>query len=328
MRNILTASLLFVLLATTISIAQPTFTKNTDVSLGINQIGGSKEGGAVWADFDNDGDLDVAVNTGNSSSSNTSLFQNNGDGTYTDVTSKYINDIGTGNDCCERSLAWGDLNNDGFIDLVGNTHDRIEIYLNRGTDSSPDNYMFGVGDATMTPNMIITSMTDGMNSEGIGVMDYDNDGWLDLVVENDQYGIDIFRNDRTGTRGTSSTFFIQVTIDATGNLGLPNGNKGSGNQGDYLATGDYNNDGFMDILARKNSTTRDLWTNNQDGTFSANTTFLEGATGNKGGVIFCDFDTDGDFDIFWTDAGTNQIWLKTQLERLQQLGNHHFHLLT
>ena len=59
MRNILTASLLFVLLASTISIAQPTFTRNDVVSLGINQIGGLKEGGAVWADFDNDGDLDL-----------------------------------------------------------------------------------------------------------------------------------------------------------------------------------------------------------------------------------------------------------------------------
>ncbi|MCK5210376.1 MAG: VCBS repeat-containing protein, partial [Cyclobacteriaceae bacterium] len=296
MRNILTATLLFVLLVTTISVAQPTFTKNVNASLVINQIGGTKEGGAVWADFDNDGNLDVAVNTGNSGSSNTSLFQNNGDGTFTDVTSTYINDIGTGNDCCERSLAWGDLNNDGFIDLIGNTYNQIEIYLNRGTDTTP-NFMFGVG-AGMTPNMVITSMTDGMNSEGIGVMDYDNDGWLDLVFENDQHGIDIFRNDKTGTRGSSSTFFTQVTTDATGNLGLPDGNHGSGNQGDYLATGDYNNDGYMDILARKEIGTRDLWTNDQDGTFTANTSFLEGATNNKGGVVFCDFDTDGDFDLF------------------------------
>ena len=312
MRNILTATLLFVLLVTTISVAQPTFTKNVNASLVINQIGGTKEGGAVWADFDNDGNLDVAVNTGNSGSSNTSLFQNNGDGTFTDVTSTYINDIGTGNDCCERSLAWGDLNNDGFIDLIGNTYNQIEIYLNRGTDTTP-NFMFGVG-AGMTPNMVITSMTDGMNSEGLGIMDYNNDGWLDIVVENDQYGIDIFRNDKTGTRGTASTFFTQVTLNSSGNLGLPSGpGGGSADKGDYLATGDYDNDGFMDILGRKHGGMDDLWTNDQDGTFTVNSSFSEGvigSSGNKGGVVFCDFDTDGDFDIFWTDEGTNQIWLQ------------------
>ncbi len=293
-----------------LSFAQ-TFTED-GASAGIN-LGGSKEGGAVWADFDNDGDLDLAINT-SSGFGVTYLYQNNGDGTFTDRTSTYILEIGNGTQCCERSIIWGDLNNDGFIDLIGNTYYRIEIYLNRGTDSSP-NFKFGVGDASMSPNMTIlrAAVIDDMNAEGIGVLDYNNDGWLDLVIENDQHGIDIFRNDKNGTRGVASSFLTQVTIDATGNLGLPSGAHSSGNQGDYIATGDYNNDGFMDILARKHISMRDVWTNNQDGTFSANTSFLEGASGDKGGVIFCDFDSDGDFDIYWTDSGINQIWLQTGL---------------
>ena len=289
-----------------------TFT-NDGGAAGINLSGG-KEGGAVWADFDNDGDLDLAINT-SSGFGVTYLYQNNADGTFTDVSQTYIKEINTGTECCERSVIWGDLNNDGFIDLIGNTYYLIEIYLNRGTDSSP-NYKFGVGNTTMTPNMTIAraGVIDDMNAEGTGLLDYDNDGWIDLVIENDQHGIDIFRNDKTGTRGTASNFLTQVTTDATGNLGLPPGNHGSGNQGDYLATGDYNNDGYTDILARKHGGMQDLWTNDQDGTFSVNSTFSEGGAGgvsNKGGVVFCDFDTDGDFDIFWSDGTGNRIWLQT-----------------
>jgi hypothetical protein len=51
-----------------------------------------------------------------------------------------------------------------------------------------------------------------------------------------------------------------------------------------------------------------MWSNFQ-GTFTVNATFDEqAADDNKGGVAFCDLDTDGDFDLVWTDAGVSQIW--------------------
>ena len=203
MRNTLTASLLFVLLASTISIAQPTFTKNIDVSLGINQIGGAKEGGAVWADFDNDGDLDLVVNT----SADTRLYQNNGGSpsTFSDVTSTYA--AGFLTNACGRSAIWGDLNSDGYIDFIRNAAYRLEIYINRGTIGG---YTFGVdypigGADEQVPNMVFDdpagdtgALQDLMNMEGVGLMDYNNDGWLDIIFDNDRYGIDILQNKLNG----------------------------------------------------------------------------------------------------------------------------------
>ncbi len=75
------------------------------------------------------------------------------------------------------------------------------------------------------------------------------------------------------------------------------------NDGDYMTIGDYNDDGYLDILARKSGAVleNDLYSNDGDNTFTVDAIFEGQAdNGNKGGVAFCDFDNDGDFDIIWT----------------------------
>ena len=163
---------------------------------------GSKEGGAVWADFDNDGDLDVVVNT-NNSTIRSRLYQNDGGSppTFTDITATYA--AGFLNNTTERSAIWGDLNNDGYIDYIRNAYDRVEIYINRGVIGGYTDYSLGVdspigGSDEQLPNLVFTSLQDGQNAEGIGLMDYDNDGWLDIIVENHNYGIDILKNNLNG----------------------------------------------------------------------------------------------------------------------------------
>ena len=306
------------------------------------EIGGNKDGGAVWADFDNDGDLDLLINTNqNNAAGRTRLLQSDGaaNPSFTDVTTTLAG--GLDDVLCERSIIWGDLNNDGNMDFVRNAHSRIEFYINRGTDSTP-NYQFGVGTG-QTPNFIFTdlqvdgcSQGDGLNSEGLALLDYNNDGWLDLVLENAECGVDILENqqlDGAATRGIlledngDSDGNAESAAEATGNdfmqhvsvTGNTLGLELTGQNGDYMASGDYNEDGYVDFIVRKpsNATGYKLYTNDGDGTFTPNTTIPENnaatnaANGNKGGVIFCDFDLDGDLDIYWTDAGTNQVWLQT-----------------
>jgi hypothetical protein len=84
-----------------------TFTKITTGNI-VNDRGYSV--GAAWADYDNDGYLDLFV--GNRLGNNF-LYHNNGNGTFTKITTGAI--VSEAAD--SNGIAWGDYNNDGFLDL-------------------------------------------------------------------------------------------------------------------------------------------------------------------------------------------------------------------
>lgn len=265
---------------------------------------GTKDGGLSWGDFNNDGCLDLLVNTADTTLQ-TRLYQSDcslPDPTFSDVTATHAAGL-LENGITDRSAIWGDVNNDGNLDFAVNTSGRVEIYLSRGAAATP---AYSFGDSDQNPNQVLqmgtaTEVPDGQNVEGMGWADYEGDGDLDLVIDNHNFGIDIYANDGSGN-------FTHVT-PASDPLGLPTG----GTTGDYLTVADFDVDGDVDILARKQDDF-DLWVNT-GGTFTANTTFDEqAANANKGGVAFCDFDNDADFDLFWTDGGTNanRIWLQEE----------------
>ncbi len=117
---------------------------------------------ATWGDYDNDGYLDLYVVQ---SQGNCKLFQNDGDGTFTDTTST----AGVSGPASGSSAIWCDINNDNLLDLyvVGTVTDSAKLYNNNG-------------DGTFTD----ISSSSGANVEGGAATagDFDNDGDFDIFV--------------------------------------------------------------------------------------------------------------------------------------------------
>jgi len=182
----------------------------------------SPSDGTTFADTDNDGDLDLFVTRESQHINN--LFRNNGNGGFVKVS----NDPATSEVLSSITASWGDVNNDGLLDLfVGNS----------GNFSPQNNRLFinnGNGGFTIAAQGPVN--TDGGCSFGSAFADYDNDGDLDLFVANGFCS------------GTSNNFLYQndgaggFTRDLTS---LPS----------YLtlcsfgaAWGDLNDDGFPDLV--------------------------------------------------------------------------------
>lgn len=288
--------------------AQTTFTENA-AAWGID-LAGTKDGGHAFADFDGDGDLDLLVNT-EDGSKHSNLYRRNSGQTYSDVTSSLAPALS--NNVRERSAVWGDLDNDGDLDFLRNNSTSgpgiIEVYL------QGNNGVFGDGSGGSTPIKIGSNsgtndvlVTNGMNSEGVGMLDFDGDGDLDIVFDNHNYGIDILRNNYINhtnnqvVNPSASNLFTHATPGTATILGL----NQSAVDGDYGSFTDVNDDGWVDIFMRKQAE-NDFFLN-QGGTFTNGADLAQASNGNKGAVALYDFDNDGDFDAFWTENDHNQIF--------------------
>ncbi len=273
--------------------SQTTFTESA-AAYGLN-IGGTKDGGHAWADYDLDGDFDLVINRNGSGY----LLRNDG-GSFSDQTAALAPDFSGGS--LERTALFVDFNNDGYPDVFRNKHNDVRIYL-----QDPVTNRFGDGLGGTVPSQRFTTLTDGMNTEGAGALDYDGDGDLDLFVDNHNYGIDILQNDGNG-------FFTHVTRKADSpsppyNAGDPTtwplGLVQDATDGDYGSATDFNDDGWVDIVVRKRDQV-DLFTN-LGGLFQNGVDIDQALNSNKGAVAFYDYDNDGDFDLYWTENGNNQI---------------------
>lgn len=183
----------------------------TDVAWSAGIRRGGCGVGAMFGDYDLDGDLDIFYSMGWSSNA---LYRNEGNGTFTDVTqaSGLVGNMQGG------AAAWGDYDNDGDLDLLqSNDQTRCWLYRNNGDGSFTE-----VGDsAGISGNLI---------GRGVAWGDYDKDGWLDFAWLGWD-GLRLFRNNQNGT-------FTDVT-DLEGLNGYWGGNG--------LAWGDYDGDGDVDL---------------------------------------------------------------------------------
>lgn len=183
----------------------------------------------VQADFNNDGFTDVFILRGAwlYDGHPNSLLRNNGDGTFSDVT------VSAGLDAWHptQTAAWGDFNNDGWIDLfIGNESSR------RG-GSHPCELYRNNGDGTFSNIADEAGVDMQLYAKGVVWGDYDNDGWLDLYISNWEGPNRLYRN--KGSQDGDDWAFEDVTAVA-----------GVGEPLESFPTWfwDYDNDGWLDLF--------------------------------------------------------------------------------
>jgi enediyne biosynthesis protein E4 len=184
----------------------------TDVTRAAGVAGRGYDLGVATGDYDNDGYPDIFV----AGLRRNTLFHNNGDGTFTDVTAA----AGLAQPDPRYGTLWAvaaafvDYDRDGWLDLFVSNYCVWDPATERqcGDPSAPDychpkeyqglpNSLFhnnrnGTFTDVSVPSGIRAHIGKGM---GIGVADFDDDGWMDLFVSNDTTPSAIFMNDRDGT---------------------------------------------------------------------------------------------------------------------------------
>ena len=238
----------------------------TRVTTGTITTDDTNSEGAAWADYDNDGNLDLFVAVG--LGGNDLFYRNNGDSSFTKIISGPVVQSG-GN---SHGAAWGDYDNDGFLDLfVAN-------------EQGQNNFLFhNSGDGTFTKITSGSIVNDGGASYGCAWGDYDNDGFLDLFVANLNQNNFLYHNNRDGT-------FTRIT---SGRIV----SDGGASQG--CAWGDYDNDGLLDLFVANSNQKNLLYRNEGNGTFTAITNGpIVNDIGYSWSPSWVDYDNDGFLDLF------------------------------
>ena len=161
------------------------FTDITEIS-GLNTEN-RKSYSASFADYDNDGDLDLFVANYNATMTEmfNELYANNGDGTFTETTF----DAGFAQDVKQSFIGeWTDFNEDGFLDLYV-IRDR-HVYLNMYYENQGDGTFVNVADER--------GLDIGINAMCSAIGDYNRDGALDVFVAGLQNENTLLTNDGTG----------------------------------------------------------------------------------------------------------------------------------
>lgn len=256
--------------------------------------------GCCVGDYNNDGFTDLYVTNYGPNV----LYRNNGDDTFTDVAGT----AGVDGDLFSSGCAFVDVDADGYLDLY------VVNYVQFDPDTNPECARQGVrtyctpeallgaadvfyrnnGDGTFTD----VSKEVGVGTargKGLGVVcgDVDNDGDVDIFVANDTTPNFLYRNERNGVEMTEDALFAGVALSE----------EGRAYSGMGANLGDFDNDGYLDIVITNfQDQTNSLYHNEESGFFTE-MSFAKGV-GERSlpylawGVDFVDVNNDGWLDLF------------------------------
>ena len=283
----------------------------TDVSaqVGFDSHSNGDAHSAVWADFDNDGLLDLFIGKGTVKTDPVNyddLWHNNGDGTFTNIAhSAGVESLGHRH----RGAGAVDYDNDSYLDIFAAAYHRPQGGL-------PNTLYHNNGDLTFTDVAALAGIDrPNLENRTAAWSDFDGDGLLDVFITR----IDgLYKNNGDGT-------FTDVTVAA----GIIDGADGA----QAAAWGDYDNDGHPDLYVTFGPTSalqdlcetlltpeaqgraatslvaptpNILYHNNGDGTFTDVTT-QSGAVNTAGalGVTWVDYDNDGNLDLYIVNSSAD-----------------------
>jgi hypothetical protein len=203
--------------------------------------------GVAAGDYDNDGFADLFI----ANAGKNALYHNNGNGTFTDVTDR--SGLGTKPPkTLSVQAAWFDYDNDGLLDLVLSNYtlwtpedDRRCTVRDVESYCHPQMY-------APVPHRLYHNLGDGRFEDvtdrsgfgkapgkgmGIGIADFNNDGWMDVFIANDTERNFLFLNQGNGT-------FKEVGLE----FGVAYNENGATVSAMGADAKDYDNDGFVDIF--------------------------------------------------------------------------------
>jgi len=212
----------------------------TDVTEAMNIDAGSYYGlGVIWADYDGDGWPDIYVANDSSPSL---LYHNNQGKSFTDVAITagvaYSSD---GREQAGMGVDFGDYDNDGLPDLVKTnfSDDANNLYHNNG-DGTFDDHAGLAGFAEVSIPFL---------GFGVHFLDYDNDGWKDILVANGHVNPQVDEHAFGVSYAQRALLFHNLRNGRFGEIGLRAGpalRQRRVSRG--LAVADFNNDGAVGVL--------------------------------------------------------------------------------
>jgi hypothetical protein len=229
-----------------------------------NYNAGTQPVSIVAADFNGDGNLDLAV--ANIGSNTVGVYLGNGDGTFQPAL-----DIAT--PMLPRFLATGDFNGDGRTDFA--------VSLGNG-DTNNVAIFLGNGDGTFRPAITATA---GLSPVGIASADFNGDGKLDLAIANNDYNnsVSVLLGNGDGT--------FQAAVNYAG-----------GSEPFSITAGDFNGDGRLDLAVADFSGAVLVFLGNGDGTFQTGMSFPTNTQQSGSSLAVGDFNGDGHLDVAVADS--------------------------
>ena len=277
-------------------------------------------GGVALFDFDNDGKLDIFFTNGarlpelkkTDPSFYNCLLHKRADGAFEDVTAKA--GLQGENLDFNFGVAVGDYDNDGYEDLFICSAGRNALYHNNGNGTFTDvTAASGIGGKPPHTLSVVAAW-----------FDYDNDGLLDLIVDNYTYWTP--ETDLRCLMGSKEYYcdprrYPSVPPRLYRNLGHgkfedvtdKSGLGACPGKGMGISVADFNNDGWPDVFIANDTEPNSLFINMKNGTFEEKglelgVAYNESAhTGSSMGSDAKDYDNDGNVDIFYNNL-TGQIW--------------------